>query len=308
MQIEKRLNISVLCNSDIALPALKELMLCANLIAIGIHRKGNNVYVIEHFAKENKIPLKYFEKSSFSKEIHEWANTYNSDSVFAITFPFRIPETVLSIPHKGLFNFHFGLLPAYRSTDPIFWQIKNGEKFGGISVHKMDKDLDTGPVLLLKKIPIAIDTSHGKHWNDLAALGAAIIPSVIKLVYSNDYNLLDQANGKYWGKPVYADVKINWKENSAKQVIALVKACNPWNKGAFAFLNNNEIRIVDAKLTEYKDNLGVKPGRIVVDNNKILIQCADAEFIEPTIFYTSEGFFTSDYLIQQGVNAYSLFS
>lgn len=309
MQIDKKIKVGVLCNSDIAIPALLELFQEEVLEAIGLPESlYNTLFSIKAFAKQHHIPLTYFNKGDFAAQSIKWIKNSQIDHVWVMTFPFKIPLEVLDIPFVQFYNFHYGLLPEYRSAEPIFWQIRNKEKYGGITIHKIDAGLDSGPILLKKKIPINANTTHGKHWSDLSQLGAALVPSLLEMLSDGRFSLLPQINGFYLGKPSYVDVKIEWSKLSSSHVVALVKACNPWNKGAYAFLNNNEIRIVDAKLNSFTDKSLLQPGRIVIENNSILIQCADSNFIEPTIYYTAEGFFNAEYLLNLGVNTYSIFN
>jgi methionyl-tRNA formyltransferase len=305
-----QIKINLLCNSDLAIPAIYELASIGILTSIGLTRsEGEDSFFIQQTAKHYKIPVSIFTKKSFESELSAWLKKFPVDAVFVMTFPYKIPKSSLIIPRKGFFNFHYGLLPGYRSAEPIFWQIRNREKFVGITVHKMDENWDTGPILLKKQIPLNPNETHGMHWNNLAQLGGAITPTVIGLLEKDKPSLQVQEKGKYRKRPIYDDVKIDWQTQNSKDIIALIKACNPWNKGAFTLLNENEIRIVDVKLSNFQQNGSqVKPGSIEITNNSILIQCKDNYYIEPLIFYSSEGFFTSKHLLTMGVNSFSIFT
>ena len=74
------------------------------------------------------------------------------DCVFVLTFPWKIPEELFNLAPKGFINFHYALFPKYKGADPIFWQIKNNEKEGGLTIHIMNSELDEGPIILHEKL------------------------------------------------------------------------------------------------------------------------------------------------------------
>lgn len=59
----------------------------------------------------------------------------------------RIPQSVLDVPPRGFWNIHPSLLPAYRGPAPLFWQLRHGLREIGVTLHRMDAHLDTGPII-----------------------------------------------------------------------------------------------------------------------------------------------------------------
>ena len=64
---------------------------------------------------------------------------------------------LLEVAHKGCLNVHSALLPRYRGLMPTFWVLKNGEKETGVSVFLVDKGIDSGPIVVQKRVPITTD-------------------------------------------------------------------------------------------------------------------------------------------------------
>src|SRR4030095_13391973 len=118
---------------------------------------------VRSIAERIRIPFFSLSGKISSSSLGEWLQSLTFDAAFVITFPYRIPETILGIPPRGFYNWHPGLLPAYRGPDPIFWQILKEEPFGGITVHKMTASLDSGPVAFVDQIRIMTDDTYGKH-------------------------------------------------------------------------------------------------------------------------------------------------
>jgi methionyl-tRNA formyltransferase len=76
----------------------------------------------------------------------------------AACFPWRLPAVALAIPPLGVLNVHPSLLPAGRGPEPIFWTLRRGERASGVTVHRMDTGLDTGPIVaqMVRDIPDGI--------------------------------------------------------------------------------------------------------------------------------------------------------
>jgi methionyl-tRNA formyltransferase len=76
------------------------------------------------------------------------------DLVVCMGFPWRIPPDALAVPPLGWLNGHPSLLPLHRGPLPVAWAIREGEEEVGITFHRMDPDLDTGPMLSQRRYPL----------------------------------------------------------------------------------------------------------------------------------------------------------
>jgi len=76
------------------------------------------------------------------------------DLVVCMGFPWKIPATALAVPRLGWLNGHPSLLPRHRGPIPVAWAIRAGDEEIGISFHRMDAELDTGPVLAQTRYPL----------------------------------------------------------------------------------------------------------------------------------------------------------
>ncbi|WP_075734008.1 methionyl-tRNA formyltransferase [Streptomyces acidiscabies] len=94
---------------------------------------------------------------------------YALDLVVCYGFSWRLPRSVLSIPAYGVLNIHCSALPKYRGPAPVLWAIRNGDPHLGVTVHRMDEDFDTGPVLARRDgVPLADDVTPQTLWPELA--------------------------------------------------------------------------------------------------------------------------------------------
>ena len=72
----------------------------------------------------------------------------------AACFPWRLRRAAREIPPLGVLNVHPSLLPAGRGPEPIFWTLRRGESTTGVTVHRMDAGLDTGPVIVQRAMAV----------------------------------------------------------------------------------------------------------------------------------------------------------
>ncbi|WP_262391787.1 methionyl-tRNA formyltransferase [Nocardiopsis sp. CNR-923] len=89
---------------------------------------------------------------------------YRVDLLIVFGFAWKLPCSVLEIPRLGVINVHVSMLPKYRGPAPLLWAIRNGDPTGGITVHRMDEDFDTGNILAQQDgIPLEDDISWASY-------------------------------------------------------------------------------------------------------------------------------------------------
>ncbi len=80
-------------------------------------------------------------------EFVETISDCSPDLFMAVGYMYLLKEPLLSVPRILAANFHASLLPAYRGKHPVFWALRNGERWTGLTVHVMDPNFDTGDIL-----------------------------------------------------------------------------------------------------------------------------------------------------------------
>lgn len=100
-----------------------------------------------------RIDVSVYEISMMS-DLRTIFQTVSFDLGIIVSFGILFPENVLDVPSYGLINVHFSLLPKYRGASPIQSAILQGEKFSGITIHKVVKNLDAGDILWQEEYPI----------------------------------------------------------------------------------------------------------------------------------------------------------
>ena len=297
MHINSDINILVLCNNEIAIPAMQQLFVSGNLKAIVIPEKNKELFAIVHpLLAGSDVKLVAVNKKNLEATVRTLTAEKKITTAWLMTFPYIIPPSLLTTLPGGFINFHYGLLPKYRGPNPILAQMLQFETYSGISVHVVDKNIDTGPIVLQQKIPIEDTDTFGTQCQKLGMLGAAIALQLLK-VFSLG-NVIpsmpqDESQARYFKKPTASDLMINWKNMSSGQIVRLINACNPWNKGAGTIIYNQVICFTHAEVTGDTISEEAEPGTIVNldDKEGLKIFCSDKKIIRVNIIYTPHGFF-----------------
>jgi methionyl-tRNA formyltransferase len=130
-----------------------------------------------------------------------------------------LPQSLLDIPKHGFLNVHGSLLPNYRGAAPIQWALINGETETGISIMQTEAGLDTGPVRLVKKLPIAERDNALTLFDKLSHLGAEAMTEALALLERGELPSIPQDDSKatHAAQLEKDDGRIRWQE-SAKQI------------------------------------------------------------------------------------------
>jgi methionyl-tRNA formyltransferase len=289
------MRIVALCNDRLAVPALQVLIQNRLLLAVGIpDRLSEPTQYILQLCKQSGVPVKSFSRGNFESAVSEWLEQQQPDVVLVKTFPWKIPASLLARPKHGFINFHYAPLPEFRGPSPLFWMIRNRAAEIGVTVHRMDAEFDTGDILLQKRIPLSSEFTAGMCTAQLAFVGAELTGQLLQGLHQG---LLipgpQPSEGGWYKRPLAEDLRINWKEQNAEDIVALVKACNPWAKGAPTSWNGWTFGITDARIVSYTVPDGTTPGTVLnVDSkNGLIIASRSGHALLVEVVYTEEGFF-----------------
>jgi methionyl-tRNA formyltransferase len=289
------IRIAVLCNDRVALPALDYLINTGLAIAVGMpERVSETQVIVSQKCKQAHIPFQTFCKKNLTESITAWLTTYQPDVVLVKTFPFLIPAAVLKIPKHGFINFHYAPLPAWRGANPLFWMLRQGEKNGAVTVHEMTAAYDEGDILAEQPVLIGHNVNFGILYSQLAHIGIQLTMQLINNLYTEKIQRKKQDHSKaqWYGHPKPADLFIDWQTMKAEQIIGLVRACNPWNKGAATRWKNWPFGITYASVAS-QPVIGSNPGTILSMDTQtgFTIASRDGKAIIAEVIYCEEGFY-----------------
>jgi len=155
------------------------------------------------------------------------------DVIVVMAYGQILPRGVLETPRVACLNLHASLLPRWRGAAPIQAAIAAGDRETGITVMYMDEGLDTGDILLQRKIAIASNETGGSLHDKLAQIAPEALAEAILLLDKEKAPRLSQENElvTYASKLERKHGRIDWSE-SAETIERKIRAFDPW-PGAF---------------------------------------------------------------------------
>ncbi len=197
----------------------------------------------------------------------------NTDLVIAIAYGRILNQDVLSIPKFGFINLHFSLLPSYRGAAPVQRAIQNGEITTGISIFKIDANLDTGPIYFQQKYEIPRTATTSDVLSDLAEIGAKAFPNVMEDI-QRGVQPQPQSNDSISLAPKISrqEARINWSMN-ANFIRNSVRAFSP-SPGAWTTYRGSNLKISEVGAISVSTTL--KPGEVLIDGKRLIVGTFDA--------------------------------
>jgi methionyl-tRNA formyltransferase len=161
---------------------------------------------------KNNIPLIQLDGSINSKSNRDTIKAFAPDLLVSIGGNQIFKKPLLELATYGCINLHTALLPKYRGLMPSFWVLKNNETHTGVSVFFVDEGIDSGPILVQKKVEIGEKTQE-ELIRFTKQIGMDSILEAIDLIQKGDFKLLPnpQEEMTYFSFPTKADVKAFYK-------------------------------------------------------------------------------------------------
>jgi methionyl-tRNA formyltransferase len=173
-----------------------------------------------------------------------------------------IPLPFIEAPLQGAICYHPSLLPRHRGGSAINWALIMGDKETGLSIFWTDAGIDTGPILLQKRIPIdAEDTTGSLYFTRLFPLGIEAIAESVALIKSGQAPRLVQDESLATYEPLCNDkvAGINWRR-PGEEIHNLIRGCDP-QPGAYSYYNGEKIRFFEAHRSDTAHS--ARPGEII---------------------------------------------
>ena len=238
--------------------------------------------------KLNKSPINLFSENislkirtpqvlKNNKEETLYLSELKPDLIVVVSYGQIIPKNMLKIPKKGFLNVHASLLPKWRGAAPIQRAIMNLDKETGISMMKINENLDEGPVCDQYSLEISNNVNSEELSEKLSLLASEKILDVLDNIYDDHIKFKDQDHSKatYAKKIQKIEGKINWAENADK-IIGKINGLYPF-PGAFFLYNGERYKILKAE----KHHTKGEPGNVISEDLEIC--CGDGSIKVLTI-------------------------
>jgi len=205
------------------------------------------------------------------REAIEEVRTLAPDVIVVAAYGQILPRDVLEIPKVACLNLHASLLPRWRGAAPIQAAIAAGDQETGITVMYMDEGVDTGDILLQRRIEIRPDESGGSLHDRLAQIAPDALLESLGLLVKGSAPRIPQDNTlvTYAPKLKREDGKIDWSE-PAEAIERKIRAFNPW-PGAFMAIDGRNLKIFSASIVD----LSGKPGEILGSEKEFIIAAGE---------------------------------
>lgn len=244
---------------------------------------------VKVLAQELGIPV--FQPLNFKDEADRAALAgLRPDALVVAAYGLILPQSVLDIPTIGPFNVHGSLLPQYRGAAPIQRAIMDGNHLTGITIMRMERGLDTGPMLLQRALGIGIDDTAATMHDELADLGGRLMVEVLRQYADGDPSTpipQEEALATYAAKLTKADGHIDWDEDAAV-IHARIRGVTPWPGAQTVFLLPGRdplpALLQPGRVGETFTGGHPAPGTLVaLRGGKLLIACRDALYEVSTL-------------------------
>ena len=245
---------------------------------------------VKEYALAHDLPLLQPEKlkdEAFLEHLRQW----KADLQIVVAFR-MLPEVVWAMPRLGTFNLHAALLPQYRGAAPINWAVINGETETGATTFFLSHEIDTGRIILKRKMPIGPDENVGSVHDRLMEMGKGLVTETVDLLIEaeGDISKIETIEQE----SLYNDIRelkpapkifketcaIDWSD-TARNIFNKVRGLSPYPAAWTGLKAANGDTISPVKIykvsivEEGKDN-GNNIGHLVTDSKThIHINCSD---------------------------------
>ena len=228
-------------------------------------------------ALENGIEV-FQPKSMRDGEALNIINSLDADLIVVVAFGKILPADILNSVKYGCINIHASILPKLRGAAPIQWSIINGDTETGVTAQQMDIGVDTGDILMVKKIDIPLDMNAGELFDKLSLCGAEVLIDTVKLVENDELKPIKQNEEE----ATYASMlskelcPIDFSK-TALEVHNHIRGLSPWPV-AVTKVNGKVLKI--HKSIILNDSTVKNPGEVVDNNNRLVVACGNGTCIE----------------------------
>jgi methionyl-tRNA formyltransferase len=225
---------------------------------------------VARFAAGSGLPLAKPRTLKGAPEV-EQVRALRPDAIVVAAYGLLLPPALLVAGRYGALNIHASLLPRWRGAAPIQRALLAGDAETGVSIMQMEAGLDTGPILLQRRISIADDDDAGTLHDKLAVLGADAIVGALDAIAAGRVQAVPQPKHGviYAAKIDKREARLDWTR-AARELERAVRAFRP-APGAFALLEGEPVKIWRASVVTGSG----RPGSVLRAEERLVIACGE---------------------------------
>ena len=234
---------------------------------------------VKREAEANGIPVFQFERVRRQAGL-DCMRSLKPDLVVTAAFGQILSKKLLEVPKLGTINVHASLLPRHRGAAPINWSIIQGETVTGVTTMLTDEGMDTGAMLLSRRVDILPNETAGELTVRLSTVGAELLKETIERYAAGEIQPIPQNEAEMTYEPMLTKELgiIDWRR-SAEEIHCLVRGVNPW-PGAQTTMNGGVLKIWSARVSGESTDL--EPGTVARASAKegLFVACGGGTVLE----------------------------
>ena len=227
---------------------------------------------VKAFALEHELTVfqpETLKNESFLEPLRE----LNPERIVVVAYGKILPVYILDFPRYGCINVHGSILPRWRGAAPIQWSVIAGDREAGVTTMQMDRGLDTGDMLLVRKTPIGERETAGELFDRLSGMGAELLLETLAQLEAGTLSPApqDDAQSCYASMLDKQMAVIDWTR-SMREIDCLVRGLNPWPI-ALTTLDGAPVKVYAAEAAKGQGT----PGEVLAADTKngLIVACGD---------------------------------
>jgi methionyl-tRNA formyltransferase len=215
-------------------------------------------------------------RSAKTGELRDALVASRAELAVVVAYGKILPRPVLDACARGCINVHASILPKYRGAAPVQWAVIHGEPETGVAIMQLDEGMDTGPVLIERRVAIDPDETSGELLVRLAPIGAAALLEALAMITAGTAQPHAQNHAAASHAPMLtkADGVIDFAR-PAPAVAARIRGVDPW-PGAQALLRGQIVKLFRARAEQASG----APGTVLaIDAAGLHVACGEASVV-----------------------------
>ena len=212
-------------------------------------KKGRGMHLeksaVHKLALLNKIDV--FFPSNFSGELEKKKlSNLNPDLIIVMAYGLKLPKFILDLPRLGCINIHISLLPRWRGAAPIEHAILAGDKKTGISIFKLNEEMDAGPIITSETIKINNSINKDQLIKILNIVGIKLLNTILpKILNETIAYKIQKKNEVTYAPKIYPEMrKLDFSQTT--EVINNKIRAFAFKPSAWFYFNNERIKVIEA--------------------------------------------------------------
>lgn len=234
---------------------------------------------VKRFAEESKIPVIKQPEKLKEEPFRAWIESEgpSCDAFVIVAYGKILPQWLLDLPKRGIVNVHGSLLPRWRGPSPIQAAIAAGDAVTGVTVMRIDAEMDHGPVLATVEERVRDTDTGGSLHDRLAELGASILPDVLAGYLDGTVTPVEQDHSAATVCKILTrdDGRIDWTKDAA-EIERLIRAFDPW-PGTWTEFQDKRLKILSARLAS---SSSATPGTWEMRSGSPVVACGSGTALE----------------------------